>query len=263
MKTFIESNFDRPNCLILDFMFGVDFILAGNLLNWVKKNIASFLTSIASCIKETYVARTWINSQSYQMSLKCNSDWDYFHILYWISPKVTEYLNVSQPGKVQKFLSSVPLPIGQSAATLHELDQWELRKRSGSPTEAGLRLLSFSTLRRSQPACLSYFYPQDVKYNGSEAHINNAKHPRVYSICWTGLPAWHLSLYSAVLYFLNFSWCCGATTDSASKMAVTVTELGEVSNDNYAENYNNEITANYNNNISPHTLTLQQTSQWD
>ena len=170
MKTFIESNFDRPNCLILDFMFGVDFILAGNLLNWVKKNIASFLTSIASCIKETYVARTWINSQSYQMSLKCNSDWDYFHILYWISPKVTEYLNVSQARKVQKFLSSVPLPIGPSAATRTVLGQSELRERPGSPTEAGLWLLSFSTLRRSQPACFNYFYPQDVKYNGSEAH---------------------------------------------------------------------------------------------
>ena len=213
MKTFIESNFDRPNCLILDFMFGVDFILAGNLLNWVKKNIASFLTSIASCIKETYVARTWINSQSYQMSLKCNSDWDYFHILYWISPKVTEYLNVSQPGKVQKFLSSVPLPIGQSAATLHELDQSGLRERSGSPTEAGLRLLSFSTLRRSQPACLSYFYPQDVKYNGSEAHINNAKHPREYPICMLDRhpTTWQLrsSLFSKFFLILwSNNWYC-------------------------------------------------------
>ena len=47
IKTFIENNFDCPNCLILDYMFGVDIILAPNLLNWLQKNIASFLTSIA------------------------------------------------------------------------------------------------------------------------------------------------------------------------------------------------------------------------
>lgn len=43
----------------------------------------------------------------------------------------------------------------------------------------------------------------------------------------------------------------------------SVTWLREVSSDNYAENYNNEITANYNNNISPLSLTLQLTSQRD
>ena len=57
IKTFIENNFDCPNCLILDYMFGVDIILAPNLLNWLQKNIASFLTSIASSIKQTYVAQ--------------------------------------------------------------------------------------------------------------------------------------------------------------------------------------------------------------
>ena len=64
------------------------------------------------------------------MSLECNSGWDYFHILYWISPKVTEYLNVSQPSKVHQFLSpGLAVPIGPSAATRTGLDQSEPRER--------------------------------------------------------------------------------------------------------------------------------------
>ena len=56
--------------------------------------------------------------------------------------------------------------------------------------------------------------------------------------------------------FLLFLDVGGAATDIASNMAVALTGLRGVSSDNYAENYNNEITANYNNNISPPSLPL-------
>ena len=193
---------------------------------------------------------------------KCSSGWYYFHILYWISPKVTEYLNVSRPSKVQKFLSSVLLVIGQTAAARNDLDQSELRERPGSETEAGLWLLSFSTLRRSQPACLNYFYPQDVKSNGSDVH-QQCKTSAGISDLWARSSASHLKSPQFFFFWifldiveqqlillqrwrsLLFKWEKYRVTIMVRIIIMRLLLIIIIHN------------------ISPLSLTLQQTSQWD
>ena len=185
---------------------------------------------------------------------KCSSGWYYFHILYWISAKVTEYLNVSWSRLLSfSWDEAARLPLADSGLGA----PWLTNQKRDSGESLHPRRVSLSPLiLHARPARLPgllLLLIQVCEAQGSQVlqdqrHDMNAQFSRkdFSAVQRSWCMSWYLSNCSSsqsqLQLFLNNE--IQNTTDLASKPAVPVSRLGEVSSVSFLgciTAYRNEI----------------------